>query len=103
MLLVACASTTVPTDAPPTQAPTPSATSAPASPTPTASPAPTRSPTPSPTPLTNATLREAVTVADIRVHLEALQAIADAHGGNRATGTSGFDASVAYVEDRLVA
>jgi aminopeptidase S len=30
-------------------------------------------------------------------HLEALQKIADEHGGNRAAGTSGYDASVDYV------
>jgi aminopeptidase S len=37
----------------------------------------------------------------MRIHLEALQAIADAQGGTRATGTPGFDASVAYVAERL--
>ena len=30
-------------------------------------------------------------------HLQALQKIADEHGGNRAAGTSGYDASVDYV------
>ncbi len=30
-------------------------------------------------------------------HLQALQKIADEHGGNRATGTPGYDASVEYV------
>ena len=30
-------------------------------------------------------------------HLQALQKIADKHGGNRATGTAGYDASVDYV------
>jgi aminopeptidase S len=44
-----------------------------------------------------------VEVADIRAHLEELQRIADAHAGNRATGTTGFDASVAYVADQLAA
>lgn len=34
-------------------------------------------------------------------HLEKLQAIADAHGGNRALGTTGYDASVEYVADAL--
>lgn len=37
------------------------------------------------------------------MHLEQLQRIADANGGNRATGTSGFDASVAYVAAQLEA
>lgn len=35
-------------------------------------------------------------------HLEALQAIADANGGNRASGTSGFAASADYAEGVLV-
>jgi Zn-dependent M28 family amino/carboxypeptidase len=34
-------------------------------------------------------------------HLEALQEIADAHGGNRASGTPGHDASGDYVQSRL--
>jgi aminopeptidase S len=38
-------------------------------------------------------------VSDARAmkHLQALQKIADEHGGNRASGTSGYDASVDYV------
>ena len=42
-------------------------------------------------------------VSDARAvkHLEALQKIADEHGGNRAAGTSGYDASVKYVVDVL--
>jgi Zn-dependent M28 family amino/carboxypeptidase len=47
--------------------------------------------------------RKAVTVAGIREHQLALQQIADANGGTRAIGTSGFDASVAYVADRAEA
>lgn len=34
-------------------------------------------------------------------HLERLQAIADEHGGNRALGTPGYDASVDYVAETL--
>ena len=34
-------------------------------------------------------------------HLQALQQIADKHGGNRAAGTSGYDASVKYVVEAL--
>ncbi|MFG3283968.1 M28 family metallopeptidase [Streptomyces sp. NPDC048111] len=34
-------------------------------------------------------------------HLEAFQKIADAHGGNRAAGTPGYDASAAYVHGEL--
>jgi aminopeptidase S len=77
-----------------------------ASPTPavSASHTPTSNATPTaPDALTSGVLRDAVTVADIRMHLEELQRIADANSGNRATGTSGFDASVAYVEGRLAA
>lgn len=33
----------------------------------------------------------------LATHLQALQKIADEHGGNRAAGTSGYDASVDYV------
>jgi aminopeptidase S len=38
-------------------------------------------------------------VSDARAlrHMRALQKIADEHGGNRATGTSGYEASVGYV------
>ncbi len=36
-------------------------------------------------------------------HLEALMAIAEANDGNRAAGTSGYDASVSYVSDVLEA
>lgn len=48
-------------------------------------------------------LRDAVTVEGAYEHLEALQAIADANDDTRASGTSGYDASVAYVVERLEA
>ena len=87
---------------PPTSPPpAPTATASLATASPTAVPSPT--PTPSPIPLTSASLRNAVEVTDIRAHLEQLQRIADANGGNRAAGTVGFDASIAYVVDRLAA
>ncbi|XTR52797.1 M20/M25/M40 family metallo-hydrolase [Pseudarthrobacter sp. So.54] len=38
---------------------------------------------------------------DMGVHLEALQRIADDNGGNRASGTSGYEASGRYVEEQL--
>ncbi|MGW4794376.1 M28 family metallopeptidase [Nonomuraea sp. NPDC004297] len=38
---------------------------------------------------------------NVKKHLEALQAIADANGGTRATGTPGYDASVDYVAGKL--
>ena len=34
-------------------------------------------------------------------HLKALQSIADANGGTRASGTSGYEASAKYVEEQL--
>lgn len=46
-------------------------------------------------------MEEAVTVDAIREHLEALQAIGDVHDDNRATNTSGFDASVDFVVSTL--
>jgi Zn-dependent M28 family amino/carboxypeptidase len=54
-------------------------------------------------PLTPEGLRAAVTVTGIRRHLAALQAVAERHGGNRAAGTPGYDASVAYVAAQLQA
>ena len=52
---------------------------------------------------TYARLLECVTVEGVRAHQAALQAIADANGGNRAAGTPGYDASVDYVVDQLEA
>ncbi|TFC93471.1 M20/M25/M40 family metallo-hydrolase [Cryobacterium sinapicolor] len=46
-------------------------------------------------------LREAVTASGIIEHLQALQDIADAHGGTRASGTPGYEASAVYVEEQL--
>jgi Zn-dependent M28 family amino/carboxypeptidase len=48
-------------------------------------------------------LRQAMTAARIRDHLTALQNIARAHGGNRAMGSPGYQASVDYVRDRMTA
>jgi Zn-dependent M28 family amino/carboxypeptidase len=48
-------------------------------------------------------LRECVTLEGVRAHQAAFQAIADANGGNRAAGTSGYDASVTYVVKKLEA
>ena len=49
----------------------------------------------------SSTLRSAVTPAGIQRHLKALQQIANRNGGTRASGTSGYDASAAYVADKL--
>jgi Zn-dependent M28 family amino/carboxypeptidase len=50
-----------------------------------------------------AKLLDCVTLAGVREHQAALQAIADANGGNRFSGLPGHDASVDYVVDRLEA
>jgi Zn-dependent M28 family amino/carboxypeptidase len=47
-------------------------------------------------------LRNAVTLAGIRDHQAALQAIANANGGTRLAGTAGYDESADYVYNRLV-
>jgi Zn-dependent M28 family amino/carboxypeptidase len=54
-------------------------------------------------PIDSTALRAAVTVGGIGEHRVALQAIADANGGTRASGTPGFTASGDYVQQRLVA
>ena len=48
-------------------------------------------------------LLECVDVEGVREHQAALQAIADANGGTRASGTSGYDESAAYVAERMEA
>ena len=48
-------------------------------------------------------LRAAVSANGILTHLEALQAIADANDGTRASGTPGYEASAEYVESQLTA
>ena len=48
-------------------------------------------------------LRNAVTLEGVREHQAALQAIATAHGDTRASGTSGYAASAAYVRSKLEA
>ncbi|MFN2107741.1 MAG: PA domain-containing protein, partial [Candidatus Promineifilaceae bacterium] len=48
-------------------------------------------------------LLECVTLDGVREHQAAFQAIADANGGIRTSGTSGYDASAAYVAGRMAA
>lgn len=48
-------------------------------------------------------LTDAVTAGGLQSHLAALQAIATANGGNRAAGTSGYEASLEYVKSTLEA
>lgn len=50
---------------------------------------------------TSEKLQSAVSADGIQRHLAVLQAIADAHAGNRAAGTAGYDASADYVADLL--
>ncbi|WP_010147637.1 M28 family peptidase [Serinicoccus profundi] len=52
---------------------------------------------------TYAKLLECVTLDGVLEHMEAFQAIADAHGGNRASDTPGYQASVDYVVETLEA
>ncbi|MCG5220138.1 M28 family metallopeptidase [Streptosporangium sp. KLBMP 9127] len=46
-------------------------------------------------------LMKTVKGSNVKKHLDALQAIATANGGNRAAGTPGYDASVDYVAGKL--
>jgi Zn-dependent M28 family amino/carboxypeptidase len=54
-------------------------------------------------PVNTKAFRKQVTVDGIVEHLTALQDIADRNGGNRASGTTGYDASVDYVRGVLEA
>ncbi len=54
-------------------------------------------------PVDTSQLRDAVTLENIRYHQWVLQGIADANGGNRASGAFGYDASADYVADTLAA
>ncbi|MGQ0574532.1 MAG: M28 family peptidase [Pseudonocardia sp.] len=64
-------------------------------------PPPPPPPGPPPDPSLPGRLVEAVTGDGAYRHLVELQRIADAHGGNRALGTPGYDASVEYVAQAL--
>ena len=48
-------------------------------------------------------LLECVDVEGVREHQAEFQAIADANGGTRTSGTSGYDESAAYVAERMEA
>ena len=54
-------------------------------------------------PIPPGSLADAVSSDSVMVHLEALQGIADANGGNRALGTTGYEQSGEYIESVLVA
>ena len=53
------------------------------------------------TPTDSSVLRNAVTTAGIMLHENEFQTIATANGGTRASGTPGYDASLAYVKSKL--
>ncbi len=65
--------------------------------------APVSTPTPAPPidEVTPAALSDAVRIENVMAHVRALQQIADNNGGNRAAGTSGYDASLDYVAGLL--
>lgn len=52
---------------------------------------------------TFAKLLECVTLAGVREHQAAFQAIANANNGDRVSGSNGFDASASYVANKLAA
>jgi Zn-dependent M28 family amino/carboxypeptidase len=60
-------------------------------------------PAPAADPTDSSALRAAVTLQGVRAHQLALQLIANANDGTRASGTPGYDASANYVYNRLVA
>ena len=101
-MVAACTTTPLLT---PTSPPSPTASP---SPTPTSSrnPIPTAPSTPSPTPSASPTASPAaaaflVSAQDIGEHVAALDEIARDNGSTRASGTTGYDASVDYVADQL--
>lgn len=69
--------------------------------TPNASPTASATANPTPDALTTDKLAASIDAGTLSEHLEALQQVAVDHGGHRATGSSGFDASVAYIARRL--
>jgi aminopeptidase S len=107
MLLQACSvpAARAPLEAPP--AVTVPAEESPLEPRPTITPVPTQVPTEVPETVPPAPKAAASQVnaafakRDLMKHLEALQKIAVEAGGNRASGTSGYEASGRYVEEQL--
>ncbi|MFE4541216.1 M20/M25/M40 family metallo-hydrolase [Arthrobacter sp. NPDC056727] len=101
VLLAACSSPAQ--RAPETPAVTLPADESPRSPSRSAPPTPTAAPeTVTPAPKAKASqVHAAFAGRNLMKDLEALQKIADAAGGNRAAGTSGYEASGRYVEEQL--
>ena len=92
---IACSSAAVEPAATAPQAPPSSSATAP--PSPVAPPSPPSSTATAPGKPSVQQLVSEVSDARAMKHLQALQKIADEHGGNRASGTAGYDASVEYV------
>ena len=53
------------------------------------------------TPTDSSSLRSAITAKNVKKHMSALQTIANMNDGTRASGTPGYDASLAYVKNKL--
>jgi Zn-dependent M28 family amino/carboxypeptidase len=53
------------------------------------------------TPTDSSSLRSAITAKNVKKHMSALQTIANMNDGTRASGTPGYDASLAYVKSKL--
>ncbi|MEY1674842.1 MULTISPECIES: M28 family metallopeptidase [Gordonia] len=68
---------------------------------PSSAPVSTPSPAPPVAEVTPNALGEAVTIENVMAHVRAFRQIADNNGGNRAAGTSGYDASLDYVAGLL--
>src|SRR6187402_1964400 len=68
---------------------------------PTASPAPIEGQSTCPTPSCGSSQEIVVDEAAVSRHLDALQAIADANGGERSAGSAGYAASVEYVVEQM--
>ncbi len=101
-LLAACASAPL-TRLPPTPTPGSRVTVPPSvTPEPPITPRPAAATPSAPTSTTTSqALRDQIDADRIHAHLVNLQSIAERHGGNRAAGTPGFDASADYVADLL--
>jgi aminopeptidase S len=95
VILAATACSSVAVEPPPTPPQSPPSSNA----TPPQSPPSSNATAPQSPPSSNAVQQLAGQVSDARAvkHLQALQKIADEHGGNRAAGTPGYDVSVDYV------
>lgn len=70
-------------------------------PAPAPTPVPQPAPSPTPVPVSADTLKNSITAAGLRKHLDAFQDIANHNGGNRASGLEGYGATKSYVVNTL--